>query len=80
MQCYLIRLKPRLLQLKHRKKRIIARIFFLDGKVDNIVYIILVKLVPARVGVGGFEVIPRVKFFSFSIEEELLCFMQGMEF
>jgi len=54
--------------------------FFLDGKVDNIVYIILVKLVHARVAVCGFEVIQRVKFFSFSIEEELLYFIQGTEF
>ena len=36
--------------------------FFLDGEVDNIVYIILVKLVHARVAVCGLEVIQRVKF------------------
>ena len=54
--------------------------FFLDGKVNNIVYIILVKLVHARVGVCGFEVIQRAKFFSYSIEEKLLCIMRGKEF
>jgi hypothetical protein len=59
---------------------VFARIFFLDVKVVNIVYTILVKLVPARSGVCGFEVTQRAKFFSFSIEENLLCIMRGKEF
>ncbi len=35
---------------------------FLDGKVDNLVYITLVKLVSAQLGICCFEVIQRVKF------------------
>jgi len=35
---------------------------FLDGKVDNLVYIILVKLVRAQSGICGFEVIWQAQY------------------
>lgn len=33
--------------------------FFVDGNVNNLVYIILVKLVPAKLGTCGSEIIQR---------------------
>ncbi len=54
---------------------------FLDGKVDNMVQITLVKLVPVQPCICGFEFIQRVQFlWFFRIEEELLCIMRGTEF
>jgi len=46
---------------------------FLDGKVCNVIYIMSVKLVPARAGICRFEAIQRAKLFRFAMEEELLC-------
>lgn len=38
---------------------------FLDGKVDNLVYITLVEIVPGQSGICELEVIQQAKFLSF---------------
>jgi len=38
---------------------------FLDVKLDNLVYIILVNLVSTQLGIWGFEFIQRAQFFEF---------------
>ena len=52
---------------------------FLDGKLADLVEIMIVKLVPAQPGICGFEVIQRAQFLQFSIEEELLCATQSCD-
>jgi len=54
--------------------------FFLDGKVGNLIYIILLRLVPGQSCICGFKFIQRVQFPSFSIEEELQRITQGTKF
>jgi hypothetical protein len=53
-------------------KEYITQEIFLDGKVTNLVYITLVKLVPAQSGIFGFESIQQRNCCSFSIKEELI--------
>ena len=54
---------------------LVAAKIFLDEKTYNLIYIIRVKVLFVQPGACDFEVVQQPKALSFTIEEELPCFM-----